>query len=315
MAVGVLVAMTLAIAQVSVADGQDTLRTVASPDAASDLRRTERDALFRSCESSDRTAPATVAGAQSRADCWQRMQVQGMGDDEVATKFAAALVAVDSARVREENEKKKDSAAEEINRKLQLANSAIRARDLDDAASIVDDILAVEPNNQRALLYRDRIASLRARRDQLRTLAVLVGAAVVLIAGLAVFARHLRKRQVEGATMRAAEDAKRKAVLKVVEGVGRGRLASLEGDVFRIGAAQSDSPELRNDLVLSDAEALISRFHCAVFRKEGRFYLVDSSTNGTAVNGRPVEAGKQVALRDGDEVEVAGVSRLAFLRM
>ena len=65
-----------------------------------------------------------------------------------------------------------------------------------------------------------------------------------------------------------------------------------------------------NDLVISDAAAVVSRYHCTVVRRGDHLFLVDSSTNGTAVNGKWLQRGEQVQLGDGDEISISEVSRL-----
>lgn len=51
----------------------------------------------------------------------------------------------------------------------------------------------------------------------------------------------------------------------------------------------------------------VSRDHAEVHLVGGSVYLVDHSTNGTRVNGRRVERGERVALKDGDRVTIGGV--------
>ena len=70
-------------------------------------------------------------------------------------------------------------------------------------------------------------------------------------------------------------------MLEIIDGIGRGKMYTIDGPIFRIGSAVSDRPEEKNDLILSDAGAFISRYHCAIVRKDGQFFLIDSSLNGT----------------------------------
>jgi adenylate cyclase len=59
-------------------------------------------------------------------------------------------------------------------------------------------------------------------------------------------------------------------------------------------------------------EPAVSREHLEVRIDPGRgAQLVDLSTNGTRVNGRRVERGEPIGLKDGDRIELGGV-RLAF---
>jgi type VI secretion system protein len=59
-----------------------------------------------------------------------------------------------------------------------------------------------------------------------------------------------------------------------------------------------------NDWVLSDAKRLISKNHCVIEPAEDGFRLVDRSTNGTTVSGKPVDRNTGHMLRNGDEIEL-----------
>jgi type VI secretion system protein len=59
-----------------------------------------------------------------------------------------------------------------------------------------------------------------------------------------------------------------------------------------------------NDWVLSDAKRLISKNHCFIEPAEQGFRLVDQSTNGTTVSGKPVDRNAGQILQQGDEVEL-----------
>jgi type VI secretion system protein len=67
---------------------------------------------------------------------------------------------------------------------------------------------------------------------------------------------------------------------------------------FTIG--RSDS----NDWILTDAKRLISKRHCFIEPYKGGFRIVDESTNGTNVNGKPVDKNSGQVLRQGDEIEL-----------
>ena len=61
--------------------------------------------------------------------------------------------------------------------------------------------------------------------------------------------------------------------------------------------------------------AAVSRYHCSIIRREGAFYLIDSSLNGTMLDDGPLERGEQQRLDDGAEFTVADVARFKFLLM
>ncbi len=58
-----------------------------------------------------------------------------------------------------------------------------------------------------------------------------------------------------------------------------------------------------NDIVIVDPYA--SRKHARIFYRDGKWYIEDlGSTNGTVVDGEPLEEGKPVELKDGSEIVV-----------
>lgn len=134
---------------------------------------------------------------------------------------------------------------------------------------------------------------------------------MVLAAGLGVLTTVMLKTQAERDRVAAREQ--RKAVLKVIDGIGRGGLYAIESAIFRIGAANASRAEEKNDLVISDADANVSRHHCSILRKDGDYYLMDSSMNGTYLNNVLLKRGEPHRLEDGDEVRIANVSKMRFL--
>jgi FHA domain-containing protein/type VI secretion system protein len=57
-----------------------------------------------------------------------------------------------------------------------------------------------------------------------------------------------------------------------------------------------------NVLVLDDPGKYISRSHASVTWRDGRYYLTDAGSNPSIVNGRPLGAGVEIALGDGDRI-------------
>lgn len=52
----------------------------------------------------------------------------------------------------------------------------------------------------------------------------------------------------------------------------------------------------------------ISRTHCKIMKRNQQFFVVDlSSSNGTYVNGRRVDAGEEVLVRTGDRIQIANM--------
>ena len=74
--------------------------------------------------------------------------------------------------------------------------------------------------------------------------------------------------------------------------------AHIEHSRYSIGRGEN------NDWVLSDAKRLISKNHCVIEPADHGFRLVDRSTNGTTVFGKPVDRNVGHLLRHGDEIEL-----------
>lgn len=68
---------------------------------------------------------------------------------------------------------------------------------------------------------------------------------------------------------------------------------------FSIGRASD------NDWIVSDAKRMVSKHHCVIEKISDGYRLVDRSTNGVAVNGKPVDRNSGHMLRNGDEIELA----------
>ncbi len=268
---------------------------------------------MRYCDHVDSVSAPTLEGARERTDCWKRIQLEGIGNALVEERYRAAvrdydnLVAADSSR--------RAIAAREaqVDQQLVTVQRALVARDLTLADSTVMSVLAIQPQNQRAIAFKERVVTLR-RANQLR-LAVYVVAGLVLAVALAllVTARVMAVRQSRAEEVERQKAALRTAMVRIIDGVGRGKMYTLSGPIFRIGSAQSDRPEEQNDLVLSDESAYVSRYHCAILRKDGCYYLIDTSLNGTYVDDTLVERGEPTLLDDGSEFSLSGVTRLKFL--
>ncbi|MFL0802500.1 MAG: type VI secretion system-associated FHA domain protein TagH [Agarilytica sp.] len=61
-----------------------------------------------------------------------------------------------------------------------------------------------------------------------------------------------------------------------------------------------------NDWVLGDPDRFLSSRHCSVSYEGGQYYLTDTSTNGTFINGAPEPIGKggKIPVNDGDSIEL-----------
>ncbi|SEN08342.1 FHA domain protein [Duganella sp. CF517] len=68
-----------------------------------------------------------------------------------------------------------------------------------------------------------------------------------------------------------------------------------------------------NVLVLDDPGKYISRSHASVTWRDDRYYLTDAGSNPSIVNGRPLGAGVDIALADGDRIVLGDYVVLASL--
>jgi len=273
----------------------------------------DRAALTRYCDHIDSVSAPTRDGISERTDCWKRIQLEGFGSALVEERYQAAVRDFDRAVAADSLRRSMALREAQVEQTLVTVQRAIASRELTAAETTVTDVLRLQPQNERALAFRERIVALR-RAQQLRT-AVYVASVLVVLAGLGIAfsALVVGVRQSRAAEQDRARAAQRKAMIKIIDGVGRGKMYTLDGPLFRVGSALSERAEEKNDLVLSDDRAFISRYHCVVLRKDGGYFLIDSSLNGTYVNEALLERGDPVRLEDGDELSVAGVARLKFL--
>ena len=280
-----------------------------SPSGTSGQREQEKTTLRHFCQQMDQSADHTMQSIRDRTDCWKRMQLQGMGDSTVDAGYRAAVADYDAA-VKSDSVRQAGNA---IDQRLAAVQRAIQSRDLAGARHTVDGILAAQPDNQRALAFRDRIVAL-ARARQLRTTLFTIAGSILLLALIvAVGARLLAARHQRQLARRRADASQQKAMLEIIDGIGRGKMYTIDRPVFRIGSAVSDRPEERNDLILSDADAFISRYHCTIVRKNDKYFLIDSSLNGTYMDEELLDRGEHRTLEDGDEFSLAGMARFKFL--
>lgn len=267
--------------------------------------------LLRYCQHLDSTATHTLETIRDRTDCWTRLQLQGVTDSAVNARYEAAVADYDTAMVSDSVHR----AVGAIDDRPAAAQRPVQVNDYAGAARDVGLVLAVQPDNERALALRDRVAALQRaatiRTDLFRMAGVVLLCAVLLLAG----SRVLSRRHATRFAVRAVTASQQHAVLEIIDGIGRGKMYTIDGPIFRIGSAASDRPDEKNDLVLSDGDAFIFRFHCAIVRRDGRFYLIDSSLNGTYIDEDLLDRGEHRELVDGAEFSLAGMARVKFLLM
>ena len=278
-------------------------------------KKAEQDSMIAEGIRLDAQLPQTLETAKYRLNYWEALKLAGVTSIEVVRGNTKALQDVGTFQREDSVRRAGEASAKAVNAKLEQGTRALNTRDLAAAELAVDEVLAGDPTNQRAQFLKDRIVTAR-RADQFRkTLMIFAAAAIAVAVIIGVFARKIFKRGEGGGDAKAGPPAAagRKILVKVVDGIGRGKLLPIESDVFRIGAAASDKPEEHNDLIISDADARVSRFHCSIIRRGKDYFIVDSSLNGTSLNDKPLERGEHRRLRDGDDVTIADVSRVKFL--
>jgi type VI secretion system FHA domain protein len=70
-----------------------------------------------------------------------------------------------------------------------------------------------------------------------------------------------------------------------------------------------------NDLALPDSARWVSAQHAEIQCRDGRFFLIDKSANGTFINhvAEPVPKGQEIELHDGDELTICAYEvRVSF---
>jgi hypothetical protein len=279
---------------------------------ADSVRAAEASQVITRCQIRDSVDPPNI-----RVRCWEAARMGAPTDPRVVDGMLDAQRALDTAEKTATTQAQTKASRDSIETFLARAQTELSRGSLDQADSWVTDILAKDGGNSRALRLRSQISSARVLQSRKEQLKVLAGVIAVLAVGVGFIAKKLFAKRAEAkeSTDTAAAPQQRKVALKIVDGVGRGRMYTIESDVFRIGAAESEKKEEKNDLILSDSLGLVSRFHCALLRRDKKWILVDSSLNGTLLNDKPLPRGEPSAVRDGDEITIAGVSRLTFLSL
>jgi adenylate cyclase len=89
--------------------------------------------------------------------------------------------------------------------------------------------------------------------------------------------------------------------LHVIEGPQKGQTIAFTGDTVFVGRSST------NDLQIFDSS--ISRKHIKLFRLENLVFVEDlKSTNGTLVNGEPIEPGEGVQVGEGDTISLGNTT-------
>jgi hypothetical protein len=275
------------------------------------------DLLIAKCQIRDGSSTP-----EERKSCWEMAQTLAPTDVRVLEGMRGADNAIKEAEKAKimQTQASSKSARDSVEFLLARSREDLTRGSPDGADMYVTRVLQIDPNNIEAKTLRNQISEARKWQARKNLLVTLTGVIVVFAVGFIAFAKRIKEWREKSASAsgssgssKAAAAPSGRVAIRIVDGLGRGRMYTIESDNFRIGAAESDRAEERNDLVLSDSEGLISRFHCALLRRKKKWTIVDSSVNGTWVNDSRLERGEAVAIRDGDDITIAGVTRMTFI--
>ncbi|RPI28006.1 MAG: FHA domain-containing protein [Acidobacteria bacterium] len=195
---------------------------------------------------------------------------------------------------KKEDERQKQVAAvrrrEQSVAGLEAAGRLYHQGRLKEAGDKVREVLKSDSHNQEALRLREWIDRDQQAARTTRTTLLGLGAAVLLGLGALLFL-WVRKS---------------KGVLTEIEGPEPGKLFKLEKEVCVVGSLEAEA-----DFIVRDPSRRVSRRHCSLVKSGKRYFLVDHSTNGTLLNGRPVK-GETVLLRRGDQIALTDEIVLRF---
>jgi hypothetical protein len=243
--------------------------------------------------------PQDLKGFERWYDCLE--QLVQMGDDPLLQPNP--MQATDDAQRREVGDqiKKLRRAIDERNKRLQqfeeLVVAAEKARmsgSYRQAHLILADARAINPNPTDPAAQRIYALVDQDYQRWMLVQGVKWGTGVFVALGGGVAALRLLR-------------SPRKYAFEMVQGSQPGERYPIEGDRLVVGSSANDA-----DVVIPDLARRISRRHCELSRRRGSYYLVDVSTNGTTVNGKPLSSGKEVRLKRGDLVGLAEEVVLRF---
>lgn len=274
-----------------------------------------KNAIAQALEA-DQSADTSVAHIRERMARWTQVMLQDPSNVVAQSSLQQARDDLKAANERALATGKADQASRDVvAQRLNQAEIDIRAKNWTTAEQHLRFVLDQDSSNLRAKSLMAEMQKGRRLDDLKRQAMYLIPVLVILAAGLVAVVKFGAKYREDRQRKADEVAAKRAAVLQIVDGVGRGKLVTIDKDkpIFKIGAAMGAADAEKNDLVVSDSAQQVSRFHCTLVRKDGDYYLVDSSMNGTAVNGEALKRGDHHLLEDGDEITIAAVSRLKFL--
>ena len=245
------------------------------------------------------------------AETRQQLERTQVDRDEAAARAADAESRVAELESEYEEAVRRGEEAETLQTALETARA-----EQDTARAVADSLEGEVATLEQRL--RDEAA---ADRTRLIALAAVSGAVLLLVVGVAIVAVRRRSRQLALAREEAAQAERVAAEARaeaepepvhadcvLVGNTGDGRAVSLKVPGSLLGgegAVVGRSP--RNSTLLIDDRTL-SREHARLFNKADEIYVDDlGSTNGTRLNGRPLQAGAPTAVQHGDTLEFGSV--------
>jgi hypothetical protein len=193
-------------------------------------------------------------------------------------------------RDKEDQERKK---AQEVTTLTKQAEDALAKDQALDARKYIAEALKLDPANKAAQGISRLVAEELRRRTVARIVTWSVLGTMLLAALGGAFVWFRRARHV--------------STLEMIEGPQPGDIFRLEKETTVIGALEKEA-----DWPIADLSRRVSRRHCEITRSGNRYFLVDVSTNGTWINGRPAPAGEPILLRRGDLISIADDVVLRF---
>lgn len=213
-----------------------------------------------------------------------------------ARKEAKGKLDADQAKKYEESQKAAAAQAEVAQKEKDFAGNLDKAQTAFLAGNLVlaDQALSaaekIFPGNPAAAQIRQRLDAARGRASSIFTLgAAGLGAAVVAVLAWLFMARGKKDPYVE-----------------ITVGLDKGKKFNIDQQVMKLGAIAEDGGQ-KNDVVLRDAERMVSRFHAEIHNQDGKLYVIDAnSSNGTFVDKKRIPAGKPILLSKGSQVSFGG---------
>ncbi len=213
-----------------------------------------------------------------------------------ARKEAKGKLDADQAKKYEESQKAAAAQADVAQKEKDFAGNLDKAQTAFLAGNLVladQSLSAAEkifPGNPAAAQIRQRLDAARGRASSIFTLgAAGLGAAVVAVLAWLFMARGKKDPYVE-----------------ITVGLDKGKKFNIDQQVMKLGAIAEDGGQ-KNDVVLRDAERMVSRFHAEIHSSEGKLYVIDAnSSNGTFVDKKRIPAGKPILLSKGSQVSFGG---------